>query len=67
MLQSKNQVLPHIIFNNDFFAGKIDVLVNNGGVKNPYWRNRRTMEDPETTEEWKAYVEMNLTAAFTLS
>jgi NAD(P)-dependent dehydrogenase (short-subunit alcohol dehydrogenase family) len=51
----------------DFFGGKIDVLINNGGIANPYWKDGKTMEDRETITEWQAYLEANLTAPFALS
>jgi NAD(P)-dependent dehydrogenase (short-subunit alcohol dehydrogenase family) len=49
-----------------FFDGKIDVLINNGGIASPYWRDGATMEDPATSDQWLAYVETNLTAPFHL-
>jgi NAD(P)-dependent dehydrogenase (short-subunit alcohol dehydrogenase family) len=51
----------------DFFGGHIDVVINNGGVAAPQWKAGKTMEDPETIDEWKAYVETNLTAPFAVS
>ncbi|KAK7961939.1 short chain alcohol dehydrogenase [Apiospora aurea] len=50
-----------------FFGGRIDVLVNNGGIATPQWRDGKTMEDPDTLAEWRAYVETNLTAPFVAS
>ncbi|KAK1965110.1 short chain alcohol dehydrogenase [Colletotrichum sublineola] len=49
------------------FDGTIDVLVNNGGIASPYWRDGKTMEDPDTLEEWRAYVDTNLTGPFAMS
>jgi NAD(P)-dependent dehydrogenase (short-subunit alcohol dehydrogenase family) len=51
----------------DFFGGRIDVLINNGGIADPYWKDGRTMEDMSTIQEWQAYIEVNLTAPFVLS
>lgn len=51
----------------DFFGGRIDVLINNGGISSPYWKDGATMEDPSTIDQWNAYVETNLTAPFALS
>jgi NAD(P)-dependent dehydrogenase (short-subunit alcohol dehydrogenase family) len=37
-----------------FFGGRIDVLVNNGGIAYPKWKEDKTMEDKETLKEWQA-------------
>ncbi|KAK8061892.1 hypothetical protein PG994_008258 [Apiospora phragmitis] len=50
-----------------FFAGRIDVLINNGGIATPQWRDGKTMEDPDTLDEWQAYLDTNLTAGFVTS
>ena len=50
-----------------FFDGKIDVLVNNGGIASPQWKDGKTMEAKETYEQWTAYIETNLTAPFAMS
>ncbi|KAK8016686.1 hypothetical protein PG993_014875 [Apiospora rasikravindrae] len=31
-----------------FFGGRVDVLVNNGGIATPQWRDGKAMEDPDT-------------------
>lgn len=51
----------------DFFNGRIDVLINNGGISVPHWKDNATMEDQSTIDQWIAYVETNLTAPFALS
>ena len=51
----------------EFFDGKLHCLINNGGISTPYWANGATMADPETAEQWIAYMETNLTAPFLLS
>lgn len=38
----------------DFLGGKVDVLVNNGGISSPKWKDDKTMEDPATLDEWQA-------------
>lgn len=38
----------------DFLGGHIDVLVNNGGIASPHWKDGKTMYDRETVEEWQA-------------
>lgn len=50
-----------------FFDGKIDVLVNNGGIASPHWKDGKTMEDKETYDQWVAYMQTNLTAPFAMS
>ena len=51
----------------EFFDRKIHVLINNGGISTPYWKDGATMEDQATSEQWQGYVETNLTAPFHLS
>jgi len=51
----------------DFFGGYIDTLINNGGIAAPYWKEGKAMEDPETLDQWKAYIETSLTAPFAAS
>ena len=38
----------------DFLGGRIDVLINNGGIASPQWRDGKTMEDKATIAEWQA-------------
>lgn len=51
----------------EFFDGRIDVLINNGGIASPQWKDGKTMEDPSTLSEWQAYMETNLTGPFVMS
>lgn len=37
-----------------FLGGKIDVLVNSGGIASPKWKDDKTMFDTETMQEWQA-------------
>lgn len=37
-----------------FLGGRIDVLVNNGGIASPKWKDGKTMFDQQTIEEWQA-------------
>jgi ribonuclease Z len=50
-----------------FFDNNIDVLINNGGIASPQWKDGKTMEDPDTFEEWQAYIDTNLTGPFAMS
>lgn len=38
----------------EFLGGHIDVLVNNGGIASPHWKDDKTMGDRETLIEWQA-------------
>jgi len=40
----------------DFLGGRIDVLINNGGIASPQWKDDKTMVEKETISEWQAYV-----------
>lgn len=51
----------------EFFGGRIDHLVNNAGISQPYWPDGKTMEDHSTLELWKAYMDVNLTGTFAMS
>lgn len=66
-LRSSSSIRQGVAKAADFFGGRIDVLINNGGIAHPYWKNGKTMEDPDTLEEWQGYVETNLTAPFIVS
>lgn len=37
-----------------FLGGRIDVLVNNGGIASPQWSNGMTMADKETLGQFQA-------------
>ncbi|CAI6336266.1 unnamed protein product [Periconia digitata] len=50
-----------------FLDNRIDVLINNGSIASPYWKDGKTMEDQATFEEWQAYIETNLTSPFATS
>lgn len=51
----------------EFFGGRIDCLVNNGGIAHPYWKDGESMDSEDTIEQWQAYIETNLTAPFAVS
>ncbi|USW54739.1 Putative short-chain dehydrogenase/reductase SDR, NAD(P)-binding domain superfamily [Septoria linicola] len=50
-----------------FLGGRIDVLVNNGGIASPKWKDNQTMFNKDTVEQWQAYIETNLTAPYVVS
>ena len=50
-----------------FLDNRIDFLINNAGISNPYWPDDKTMEDESVLEQWQAYVETNLTGPFVMS
>ncbi|KAF4964269.1 hypothetical protein FSARC_7824 [Fusarium sarcochroum] len=50
-----------------FLGGHIDVLINNGGIASPHWKDGKNMLDRETLTQWRAYLETNLTAPFAVS
>jgi ribonuclease Z len=50
-----------------FFDNCIDVLINNGGIASPQWKDGKTMEDKSTFPEWQAYIDTNLTGPFAMS
>ena len=62
-----NSVRDTIKKAGEYFGGRIDFLINNAGISNPYWPEGKTMEDPSTLDVWKSYVDVNLTGNFALS
>ena len=60
-LRSVDSVRSNVAKAAEFFGGNIDVLINNGGIASPHWKDGKTMEDLETVDEWHAYIETNLT------
>lgn len=38
----------------EWLGGRIDVLINNGGIASPQWKDGKTMADPDTITEWQA-------------
>jgi len=66
-LRSVDEIRKAVSKAAEFFNKKIDVLINNGGIAAPQWKDGKTMDNEETFEEWKAYIETNLTAPFAMS
>ena len=38
----------------EFLGGRIEVLVNNGGIATPQWKDGMTMANKETISQWQA-------------
>ncbi|KAF2274766.1 NAD(P)-binding protein [Westerdykella ornata] len=66
-LRDVNEIRSKVKSAAKFFDNRIDVLINNGGIASPKWSNDMTMEDPDTLDQWQAYMETNLTAPFVMS
>jgi NAD(P)-dependent dehydrogenase (short-subunit alcohol dehydrogenase family) len=66
-LRNVNEIRSKVQEAAKFFDGHIDVLVNNASIASPYWKDGKTMEDPDTFEQWQAYIDTNLTSAFAMS
>lgn len=37
-----------------FLGGKVDVVINNGGIATPQWKDGKSMFDMDTFDEWHA-------------
>ncbi|EMD58620.1 hypothetical protein COCSADRAFT_176435 [Bipolaris sorokiniana ND90Pr] len=66
-LRNVNEIRAKVKEAASFFNDRIDVLINNGGIASPQWKDGKTMEDPSTIDEWQAYIDTNLTAPFAMS
>ncbi|KAF1914772.1 hypothetical protein BDU57DRAFT_531196 [Ampelomyces quisqualis] len=66
-LRNVNDIRAKVKEAAKFFNNNIDVLINNGGIASPQWKDGKTMEDPDTFEEWQAYIDTNLTGPFAMS
>ncbi|KAF2828208.1 hypothetical protein CC86DRAFT_320863 [Ophiobolus disseminans] len=66
-LRDVKDVRAKVVEAAKFFDNKVDVLINNGGIASPQWKDGKTMEDPDTFEEWQAYIDTNLTGPFAMS
>lgn len=53
-LRDSDQIRTKIVDAAKFLGGHITVLVNNGGVANPKWKDDKTMEHTDTLAEWQA-------------
>lgn len=50
-----------------YFGGRIDVVVNNGGIATPQWKDGAAMDDPATLDQFQAYLDVNLRAPFAVA
>lgn len=66
-LRSADEIRQTIRQAAEFLDNRIDFLINNGGISNPYWADGKAMEDESVLEQWVAYVETNLTGTFVMS
>ncbi|KAI5263575.1 short chain alcohol dehydrogenase [Aureobasidium subglaciale] len=66
-LRSVDEIRKHVKEAADFLGGRIEVVVNNGGIASPYWKDGLAMDDFDTYAQWQAYIETNLTAPFAVS
>ena len=53
-LRSVDEIRDRVKAAADFLGGRIEVLVNNGGIATPTWSDGKTMVDPDTMQEWQA-------------
>ena len=53
-LRSPEDIHKHVDEAAKFLDGHVDVLVNNGGIAAPYWKDGKTMENRDTMSEWQA-------------
>lgn len=57
-LRNTSQIQKQVVAAAEFLNGQIDVVINNGGIAQPYWKDEKTMADKDTLEQWKAYVNL---------
>ncbi|KAI0123315.1 hypothetical protein BJ170DRAFT_660116 [Xylariales sp. AK1849] len=66
-LRDTEQIQKKVEEAAEFLGGRIDVLINNGGIANPKWKNGQSMAEKATLDQWRAYMDTNLTAPFAVS
>lgn len=55
-LRSLDEIRDKVKRAADFLGGRIEVLVNNGGIATPTWSDGKTMADFDTFSQWQASV-----------
>jgi len=58
-LRNVRDIQKHVKEAADFLGGTIDVVVNNGGIASPYWKDGKSMADMDTLEQFQAYVSID--------
>ncbi|KAL1305247.1 hypothetical protein AAFC00_002162 [Neodothiora populina] len=66
-LRDVEDIRKQVVQAAEFLNGRVDVLVNNGGIAAPRWKDGKMMDNMDTLVEWQAYIETNLTAPFVVS
>lgn len=66
-LRSSSEIRETIDKAAKFFNNRIDILVNMGGISVPQFKDGASMDEPNTLDQYMAYIETNLTAPFAVS
>ncbi|KAA8915045.1 hypothetical protein FN846DRAFT_896796 [Sphaerosporella brunnea] len=68
-LRNPSDIAAAIAEAKRFFAPeKLDVLINNAGISNPFWSDGKDMADPSfDVTQWDDFLSTNLTAPFLMS
>jgi len=53
-LRSVDEIRDKVKVAAEFLGGRIEVLVNNGGIATPNWADGQTMANLDTMGQWKA-------------
>lgn len=53
-LRSVDEIRDRVKQAADWLGGRIDVLVNNGGIATPNWGDGKTMAEFDTISQWQA-------------
>jgi NAD(P)-dependent dehydrogenase (short-subunit alcohol dehydrogenase family) len=64
-ISNENSVKQLVTSTVDHF-GRIDILINNGAIANPYFKSSEKFEDV-SLEEWQRFLNVNLTSVFLCS
>jgi NAD(P)-dependent dehydrogenase (short-subunit alcohol dehydrogenase family) len=53
-LRSVDEIREKVNEAAEFLGGRIEVVVNNGGIASPYWKDGKAMDDLDTFAQWQA-------------